>query len=129
MKHTLTSKYYRSSGGSLTFELNEQSYKESGTRSILEVTYLDETTSFVDWGYKNAGVRLDMGGIRLSDSDFETLKDFKKDNSYTEWYFHRLNKTWPVMIADVQKTGYENGKNIVSMQLLVTSNPIEMETS
>ena len=127
MRASLNSKYYRPGGHFVEFDIDELANKEIGTRELVEVVFLSGDKIWVDWGYKNAGAKLEIGNIKLSREDYDMLVNMKKDNDYTEYLFHYLDTTWPVFITDLQKTSVTQTDVYSGLQLLITGDPIETE--
>lgn len=129
MQVSINSKYSRSAGDSIKFNIDERNLNIAGIRPLVQVDYIDGTKSWIDWGYHNAGVVFTINNIRLSKNDYDILDGMKKDNDYTEYNFHYDDKTWPVYINDFQKTANEGTYIISSLTLTVNNDPTEMETA
>jgi len=129
MKASINSKYYRTAGNSINFDIDEPTFKRIGQKKIAEVTYLNGDIVWAVWDYNNKGTKIEVSNIRLSQDDYNLLAEMKEDNTYLEYFFNYVDKTWPVYITDVQKSGNEYGKTYTAIQMLVTGDSIDMETA
>ena len=93
-------------------------------RKLVQGNYLDETYFLVSWDYQQSGSTIEIANLILTRSDYDFLLGMKYDNDYTEYLFHYINQSWPVIITDIQKTGIVGNKINTAIQLLVTSDPI-----
>ena len=122
---SIASKYYRTNGYEVKFNVDERSINDPNKlRNIVQADYIDGTKTFIDWGFKNAGATINIGNIILSRSEYDLLRDMKEDNTYTEYMFHYIDQSWPVFITDVQKTSLAGASVIVSILLLVSGDPV-----
>ncbi len=122
---TIASKYYRNDGNQVAFEVDERSMKDPNVqRKLVQGNYLDGTYFIIDWGYQNQGATIEISNLILPRDDYNTLMGMKQDNNYTEYLFHYINQSYPVMIMDIQKTGLVGIEINTAIQLLLTDDPL-----
>jgi hypothetical protein len=64
MKAAIASKYYRSAGNQILFDVDERSIKDPNKqRNIVQGNYLDNTYFLIDWGYQHEGATIDIGNL------------------------------------------------------------------
>ena len=122
---TIASKEYRPAGNEIKFHIDERSIKApNNQRKLVQGNYLDGTYFLVSWDYKQAGSTYEIQNLIMSRDDYDSLLAMKYDNIFTEYLFHYIDQSWPVVITDIQKTGIVGKKINVAIQLLVTSEPV-----